>query len=83
MFRCHSARNALILKGFALALFEAKEEAQEIIKYRNKLEVLDIKLALLEEIIEQLKQQRDEAIASLYTTWYAAVYTMDEGQLGE
>jgi len=60
-----------------VALLEAKEEAQKIIEYRKKLDVMDAKLAMLEEIIEQLKQQRDQATIALY----AAVSTMDEEQL--
>lgn len=60
-----------------VALLEAKEEAQKIIEYRKKLDAMDMKLALLEEIIEQLKQQRDQATIALY----AAVSTMDEEQL--
>ena len=65
------------VREYLNALFEAKEEAQEIVKYRNKLDVMDMKLALLEEVIEQLKQQRDQATIALY----AAVSTMDEEQL--
>ena len=60
-----------------VALLEAKEEAQTIMEYRKKLDVMDAKLAMLEEIIEQLKQQRDQATIALY----AAVSTMDEDQL--
>ena len=67
----------VFVREYLNALFEAKEEAQEIIKYRNKLDVMDMKLALLEEVIEQLKQQRDQATIALY----AAVSTMDEEQL--
>ena len=65
------------VKEHLVALLEAKEEAQKIIEYRKKLDAMDMKLALLEEIIEQLKQQRDQATIALY----AAVSTMDEEQL--
>jgi len=65
------------VKDHLVALLEAKEEAQKIIEYRKKLDVMDAKLALLEEVIEQLRQQRDQATIALY----AAVSTMDEEQL--
>ena len=65
------------VKEHLVALLEAKEEAQKIMEYRKKIETMDMKLALLEEVIERLKQQRDQATISLY----AAVSTMDEEQL--
>ncbi|MCD6101417.1 MAG: hypothetical protein J7K33_12660 [Candidatus Marinimicrobia bacterium] len=49
------------------ALLEAKEEANIIAELRKKVDALDLKAAVLEEIIDQLKQQRDQAIMALYT----------------
>jgi len=74
---------AAFVKEYLNALFQAKEKAREIIKYRKKLMALDVKLALLEEVAEQLKQQRDEAIMNLYIVSYAAASTMDRDQLRE
>ncbi|RLF83586.1 hypothetical protein DRN44_00540 [Thermococci archaeon] len=59
------------------ALLEAKEEANIIAKLRKKVDALELKVAVLEEIIYQLKQQRDKAIMALYT----ALSMMDEEQL--
>lgn len=61
------------------ALFEAKEEANVIVELRKKIDALDLKAAILEEVIDQLKQQRDQAIMALY----AAVSIMDEEQRAE
>jgi len=59
------------------ALFEAKEEARAIVELRKKVDALELKAIALEEIINELKNQRDQATLALY----AAVSTMDEDQL--
>ena len=59
------------------ALFEAKEEARAIVELRKKIDALELKAIALEEIINELRNQRDQATLALY----AAVSTMDEDQL--
>lgn len=74
-------RFVAFVREYLNVLFEAKEEAQEIIKYREKLMALEGKLAVLEEVIDHLKRQRDEAFMNMCTVWYAAIATMDRDQL--
>jgi hypothetical protein len=68
---------ARFVKDHLVALLEAKDDAQKIIELKRRLEAMDLKLAILEEAIEEIKRQRDQATIALY----AAVSTMDEEQL--
>lgn len=65
------------VKDHLIALLEAAEDAKKLIELRKKLDALDFKLAVLEEALEEIKKQRDQATLALY----AAVSAMNEEQL--
>ena len=68
---------ASFVKEHLINLLEAKENAEKIAELRKKLEAMDLKLAVLEEALENVKRQRDQATIALY----AATSVMDEEQL--
>ncbi len=58
---------AEFVKNHLTALLEAKEDAHALVSLRKTLDRMEVKIVLLEEALERLKMQRDEAILMVHT----------------
>jgi len=58
---------AEFVKNHLTALLEAKEDAHALVSLRKALDRMEAKVIILEEALERLKAQRDEAILMVHT----------------